>query len=110
MAAPCDVRGAKHNYTAGKVEQHAEVAAVQPVDQHTANERNDKARKCDDDDLPAHLDGRVCGGKDVPAHTREVHAAAEQRDEHGDKEIAEGFLRPDEVPVDTGSGNGGGHG
>ena len=39
-------------------------------------------------------------GEDVPAHAGEIHAAAEERDEHGEKEIAESALRPDQLPVD----------
>src|SRR5229473_8600144 len=34
MAAPRDVRGAEHGNTSGEVQQHAEVAPVQPIDEH----------------------------------------------------------------------------
>jgi len=41
----------------------------------------------------------VRGGHDEPADTGEIQAAAEEGDEHGDEEIAEAALRPDERPV-----------
>jgi len=41
----------------------------------------------------------VRGGHDEPADAGEIQAAAEEGDEHGDEEIAEAALRPDERPV-----------
>ena len=47
------------------------------------------------------------GGHDVPAHADEVHAAAEQGNEHRSEEITEAALLPEQGPIDLGNGSGG---
>src|SRR5207245_2301685 len=99
MAAPRNVGCCEDEEPAYEVEQDPEVAAVKAIDQHAAEERHKKSWQRHDDDLPANLYGRVRCGHDVPAHAGEVHPAAEERHEHGEKEIAEAALRPDQLPI-----------
>jgi hypothetical protein len=99
MAVPCDVRGGQDGDAARQVESDAEIAAVEAVDQHAADEGNEQARQGDDDDLQADFHGGVGGGHDEPADTGEIQPAAEEGNEHGGEEIAEAALRPDERPV-----------
>ncbi len=107
VAAPGDVGDGQDGEAAREIEQDAEVAAIDAVDQHAADEGDDQAGQSYDDDLPAYGDGGVCGGHDVPAHADEVHAAAEERDEHGGEEEAEGALLREQFPIDTGCRRGG---
>ena len=99
MAAPGDIGGCEDEASAYEIEQHAEVAPVDAIDQHAAEERNEKPRQGHDDHLPADFHGRMRRGEDVPAHAREVHPAAKERHKHGKKEKAEAALRPDQLPV-----------
>src|SRR6266849_4653407 len=99
MAAPGDIRGRKDEEPAYEIEQHAKVAPVDAIDQHTPEERNEKSGQGHDDHLPANFHGRMCFRKDVPAHAREFHPAAEERHEHGEKKETKAALPPDEVPI-----------
>src|SRR5260370_40598442 len=99
MAAPGDIRGRQDEEPAYEIEQHAKVAPVEAIDQHAPEERNEKSGQGHDNHLPADSHGRMRGSQDVPAHTREVHAAAEERHEHRNEEIPEAALRPDQLPV-----------
>jgi len=111
VAVPSDVGGGENGAAAREIEEDAEVAAVEAVDEHAAEERDEEAGQGDDDDLQTDLYSGVCAGEDVPTDAGKVHAAAEERDEHGEKKITEAALRPDEGPVDAlGSGDCGGHG
>src|SRR5271154_5758334 len=112
MAVPRDVRGGENHGSSAEIEQDAEIAAVETVDEHTADEGNKQAGKRDHDNLHAHGDGGMRGRKDVPADRGEIEAAAEQRDEHRHREESEAALCPDQFPVDAVvcGGCGGGHG
>src|SRR5215469_699537 len=101
MAAPRDVRGEQDEKAAHQVQHDAEVPAVEAVDEHATEEGHEETGDGHDDDLPTDFDGGMRGREDVPAHAREVHAAAKQRHEHGHKEVAESALRPDQVPIDS---------
>ena len=101
MAPPRDVRRGQDEKGAHEIEQDSQVAPVDSIDQHAAEERHEKSRQSHDDDLPADLHGRVRCRQDVPAYAREVHPAAEERHEHGEEKIAEAALRPDQLPVHT---------
>src|SRR5277367_5087619 len=100
MSVPRDERRAEDRKTSAEIEQHAEIAAVEAVDQHAADEGNEQAGKRDHDDLHAHGDGGMRGGKYVPADRGEIEAAAKQRDEHRHGEKSEAALCPDQFPVD----------
>src|SRR5690242_5145408 len=100
MATPGDVRGRQHEKAADQIEQDSQIAPVEAVDQDAAEEGHEKPRDGHDDDLPTDLHRGMRHGEDVPAYACEVHAAAEERDEHGEKEVAEAALRPDQLPVD----------
>src|ERR1700693_4787737 len=97
MAAPGDVGSGEDGDAAGKIEEHAEIATVEAVDEHAAEKGHEQSGKRDDDDLQADLDRRMGGGEDVPADGGEVQAAAEERDQHGGKEKTEAALLPDEL-------------
>ncbi len=99
MAAPRDVRRGEHKKAADDIQQDAQVTAIQAIDQHAAEKRHEKSRQGNHDDLQADFYRRVRRREDVPAHAREVHSAAEERDEHGEEEKAEAALRPDQLPV-----------
>src|SRR6266436_5579495 len=99
MAVPGDVGGGEDEKAASEVEQHAEIAPVNAIDEYPAEERNEKSRQGHDDHLAADLHRRVRGRHDVPTDAREVHPAAEERNEHGEKEKAEAALGPDQLPV-----------
>ncbi len=99
MTAPGDVCGRQHEEAAGQIEQDTQISPVDAVNQHPAEERNEKTRDGHDDDLPTDLHRGMRHGEDVPAYAGEIHAAAEERDEHGEKEITESALRPDQLPV-----------
>ena len=58
-------------------------------------DRHEQSGQSHDDHLPADFHGRMRGRQDVPAHARKVHPAAEERNKHGEKEVAEAALRPD---------------
>ena len=109
VAAPGDVGDGENGESTGDVEKDAEVATVEAINENAAEERNDEARKRDDDDLPADGHGGMRGGHDVPAHADEVHAAAEERNEHRGEEVTESALGPEQGPIDT-MRSGGGHG
>jgi len=109
---PGDIRCAKDGDAANEIENDAEVAAVEAINEHAANKRHQQARRHGDDDLQTDLDGRMRGGEDVPTDAGEVHAAAEKRNEHREEEIAETALGPDLRPIGThrsGRCGGGGH-
>src|SRR5690242_8974415 len=95
MPAPRDVRSAQNEKAAHEVQHDAQVSPVEAVNQHAAEERDEQPGQRHNDDLPTDFDGGMGGREDVPAHAREVHAAAEERHEHGHKEITESALRPD---------------
>ena len=109
MGTPGDRGDGQNREAADEVEEHAEVAAVVAVDEHSAEKRHDQAGKRHDNNLPADGQRGMCGGHDVPTHANEVHAGTEERDEHRSEEETERPLRPKQGPVDTVSG-GGGHG
>ena len=104
---PGDPGSAEDDKTADDVEHDAEVTAVVAVNENAADEGDDQAGKGDDNDLKADGDSGVSGGKDVPADACKVHAAAEERDEHGYKEVAESTLGPNDGPICTGWNRGG---
>src|ERR1700722_12836528 len=101
MAVPRDVGGGENRGSSAQIQQDAEIAAVEAVDEHTADERNKQAGKRDYDDLHAHGDRGMRSGKDVPADRVEIEAAAEQRDEHRHRKESEAALCPDQFPVDA---------
>ncbi len=101
MAAPRDKCRRQHRHAARQIEHHSEVTPVQPVNEHATKEGNQQTRQRHHDHLQADFDGGMRGREDVPAHTHEVHTAAEQRHKHGQEEIAEPALRPDQLPVDS---------
>src|SRR5690349_18686626 len=113
MSVPGDVRSSQHSDAAHKIENDAEIAAIEAIDQYAAHKRHEQTRRHGHNDLPANLHGRMCGGEDVPTDAGEVHAAAEQGNEHREKEIAEAALGPNQRPVGahcSGVCGGGGHG
>src|SRR5277367_736 len=112
MAVPRDERRAEDRKTSAEIEQDTEIPAVEAVDEHPADERNEQAGKRDHDDLHAYGDGGMRGRKNVPADRGEIEAAAEQRDEHRHRKESEAALCPDQFPVDAVvcGGCGGGHG
>src|SRR5215469_12425342 len=99
MTAPGDVGNGQYRETAREVEQNTEITTVHAINQHATEEGHDEAGQGDDDDLPAYGNRRMRGRHDVPAHADKVHAAAEQRDKHRRKEIAEAALLPEQRPV-----------
>src|SRR6267154_3279091 len=104
VSVPCDVRGCQDGDAARQVQQHAEIASIQAVNEDSAEEGNEQTGQSYYDYLEADFYGGMGGGEDVPAHRYEVHAAAEERDEHGEEEKAEAALGPDDFPVDARSG------
>src|SRR6266403_4075587 len=104
VSMPRDVCGCQDGYAARQVQQHSEIAANQAIDQNAAEEGNEQTWESYHDYLQADFYGGMGGGEDVPTHRYEVHAAAEERDEHGQEEIAEAALGPDDFPVDARSG------
>src|SRR5580704_18106796 len=110
MALPREIRDGEDSDAAREIERDAEVAAVVAIDEDAAEEGHAQSGKGDDDDLHADGDRRVRCRKDVPAYGGEVEAAAEERDEHRHREVAEPALRPDDAPVDFVGCDGGGHG
>src|SRR5579859_7969012 len=113
MAAPGDVRCSEYRNTAHEIQNYAKVAPVKSIDEHTTHKRHEQSRRHRDNHLSAHLHGRMSRGEDVPADAGEIHPASKERNEHGEKEIAEAALRPNLGPVGTyrrRGGSGRGHG
>src|SRR5712672_4625303 len=104
VSMPCDVCGRQDGDAARQVQQHSEIAAIQTVNEDSAKKGNEQTGQRYYDYLEADFYCGMSGGEDVPTHRYEVHAAAEQRDEHGQEEIAEAALGPDDFPVDARSG------
>lgn len=104
MILPGDVRGTENEEAADKIEDDAEVTTVVAVNEDAPEKGDEQAGEGDDDYLEGDFYGGVGGGQDVPADADEVHAATEERDEHGQEKITEATLRPDEAPVDPGCG------
>src|SRR5262249_1064146 len=101
VAVPSDIRGCENKDAAGEVESDAEVASVEAVDENAAEKRNEQAGGGDDDDLQADFHSGVRASEDEPTYSHEVHAAAEEGNEHGHEKITEAALGPDKGPVDT---------
>src|SRR6267154_5549184 len=104
VSVPRDVRSRQDSDAARQVQQHSEIAAIQAVNEDSAEKGNEETGQSYYDNLEADFYGGMGGGEDVPTHCYEVHAAAEERDEHGQEEIAEAALGPDDFPVDARSG------
>src|SRR5208283_6095661 len=68
VAVPCDVGNAQDREAAREIKQHAEVTAVDAVNQDAAEKRNYQARQRDHDHLPTYGHCGVRGRHDVPAH------------------------------------------
>ena len=90
-----------------QIQQHAQIAAIEPINKHAAEERDEQAGQRDYNHLEADFDGRMRGREDVPADPDEVHAAAKQGHEHGQEKVTEPALRPNNFPVDTRSADSG---
>src|SRR4029077_3868652 len=99
MAAPRDVSGGKHGDAAHKIEQDTKIAAIVAVDENSADKWDQQAGSGRHDYLITYLDCRMGEREDVPAHSGKIHSAAEERNEHGEKEIAEAAFGPDKRPV-----------
>src|SRR5258708_36524838 len=104
VSVPCNVCGRQDSNAARQVQQHSEIAAIQAVNEDSAEEGNEQTWESYYDYLEADFYCGMGGGEDVPADGYEVHAAAEEGDEHGEEEIAEAALGPDDFPVDARSG------
>src|SRR5712675_1295045 len=92
VSVPRDVRGCQYGDAARQVQQHAEIAAIQAVNEDSAEKGNQQTGQSYYDYLEADFYGGMGGGEDVPADADEVHSAAEERDEHGEEEKAEAAL------------------
>src|ERR1700722_4286289 len=101
MPVPGDVCCRQYRYATCQIEGYAKVAAIEAINQDAADKWDEQARQRDYDNLQADFYRGMRCGHDVPAHARKIHAAAEQGNEHGGKEVAEASLSPDERPVDA---------
>src|SRR5690349_5274451 len=101
MAAPGDIGSGEHGDAAGEIEQNAQVAAVVAVNKHASEKGHEEAGQSYDNDLEADGERGMRRGENVPADAGKIHSAAEQRNEHGDEEVTEAALGPDDRPVRT---------